>query len=64
MRPQKSAVLSVPAVQTNLFRAPSQSSPTWDRMPDLVKTRVVEALAQVLLRASGAAGEPEEAVDD
>ena len=64
MRPKNGAVLSVATVQTNLFRAPSQSSPTWDRMPDVVKMRVVEALAQVLLCASGAAGDPEEALDD
>jgi len=33
-------------------------------MPDAVKTRVVEALAQMLLRASGVVAEPEEAGDD
>jgi hypothetical protein len=33
-------------------------------MPDAAKARVVEALAQMLLRASGVAAEPEEAVDD
>lgn len=64
MRPKKIAVLPVRAVQTNLFRPPIRSSPRWDRMPDAVKARVVEALAQVLLRASGSASDTEEAGDD
>lgn len=64
MPTKKTSVLPVRAVQTNLFHPPSRSSPRWDRMPDVVKARVVEALAQVLLRASGAASEHEEAVDD
>jgi hypothetical protein len=64
MPTKKPAVPSVRAVQTTLFRPPSRWAPSWDRMPDAVKTRVVEALAQVLLRASGAGAEPEEAGDD
>lgn len=64
MLPKKIAVLPVRAVQTNLFRPPSRTSPSWDHLPDVVKARVVEALAQVLLRAGGGASEHEEAGDD
>ena len=64
MPTKKIAMPSVRAVQTTLFRPPSRGAPSWDRMPDAVKTRVVEALAQLLLRASGVAAESGEAVDD
>lgn len=64
MPTRKIAMPSVRAVQTPLFRPPSRGAPSWDRMPEVVKTRVVEALAQLLLRASGVGAEPEEAVDD
>jgi hypothetical protein len=64
MPTKKLARPSVQAVQTTLFRPPSRGTPSWDRLPDAVKARVVEALAQLLLRASGVAVEPEEAVDD
>ena len=64
MPTKKMSVLPVRAVQTNLFRPASRSSPSWERLPDAVKARVVEALAQVLLRASGAVSEHEEAGDD
>jgi hypothetical protein len=60
---KKIAVQLVRAVQTNLFRPPSRSSPSWNHMPEAVKARVVEALAQMLLRASGAT-EGKEALDD
>jgi hypothetical protein len=60
----KTATPSVRAVQTSLFRPPSRSSPSWDRLPAAVQARVVEALAQVLLRASGGAAAPEEAGDE
>jgi hypothetical protein len=58
------AVPSVRAVQTTLFRPRSHSAPSWDRMPDAAKARVVEALAQLLLRASGLVAEPEEGGGD
>ena len=64
MPTKKISVLPVRAVQTALFRPPSPRSLSWQRMPDAVKARVVEALAEVLLRASGAASKSEEAVDD
>lgn len=64
MPTRKPAVLSFRAVQTTLFRPLSQSPPSWDRMPEAVKTRVVEALAQMLLRASGLVAELEEGGGD
>ena len=64
MPTKKIALPSVRAVQTTLFNPPSQGAPSWDRMPDAVKPRVVEALAQLLLRARGVAAEPGEAGDD
>jgi len=56
--------LSFRAVQTTLFRPLSRSAPSWDRMPEAVKTPVVEALAQLLLRVSGLVAEPEEGGGD
>jgi hypothetical protein len=64
MPTKKIALPSVRAVQTMLFNPPSRWAPSWERMPDAVKTRVIEALAQLLLRARGVAAEPGEAVDD
>jgi len=62
--PQKKIVVQpVRAVQTNLFRPLNQSSPNWNHMPEAVKGRLVEALAQVLLRASGTL-ESKEALDE
>jgi hypothetical protein len=53
------------AVQRTLsFPSPNRPSPTWDRVPDVVKPRVVEALADVLLQASGAPAAHAEAGDD
>jgi hypothetical protein len=60
----KIAVQPIQAVQTSLFRPPSRSLPSWNQMPEAVKARVVEALAQVLLLASGAISEGKEAVND
>ena len=53
------------AVQRTLsFQSPNRSSPSWDRVPDVVKPRVVEALAHVLLEASGARVAHDEAGND
>jgi hypothetical protein len=65
MQPKSNVVRPARAVQTSLFHQPNQPSPTWDRVPAVAKDRVVDALAQVLLRASGSViGEHEEAGDD
>jgi hypothetical protein len=40
--------------RTLSFPSPTRPSPSWDDLPEVVKTRVVEALAHVLLEASGA----------
>ncbi len=64
MPTKKISVLLVPAVQSELFPPPSRWSMSWQRIPDALKGPVVEAIAQLLLRASGAAPEREEAVDD
>jgi hypothetical protein len=61
---KKPSMLLPPAVQTELFRPTSRCSTSWPRIPDAVKPRVVEVLAQLLLHASGAAPENEETVDD
>lgn len=53
------------AMQSSLsFPSPSHPSPTWDRVPDVVKTRVVDALAHVLLEASRVPAAHEEGGDD
>lgn len=50
------------AIQSRLsFQSPSRPSLTWDRVPDVVKTRVV---AHVLLEASRVAAAHEEGGDD
>lgn len=64
MPTKKLSVLRVPAVQSELFRPPSRWSMSWQGVPDALKARVVEAIAQLLLRASGAAPAREEAIDD
>lgn len=58
-------VSPVQAVQrTLMFQLPNRPSPSWDSVPDVVKSRVVDALAHVLLEASGARVAPDEAGDD
>ena len=55
----------VQAVQRTLaFQLPNQPSPSWDSVADVVKPRVVDALAHVLLEASGARIADDEADDD
>lgn len=64
--PQKPTRVRPPrAVQGLLsFPSPNRQSPTWEGVPDIVKTRVIEALAHVLLEASGVRTVREEAGDD
>ena len=57
----KTAPPSVRAVQVSLFPPLSRGAPSWERLPDAVKARVVEAVAQLLLRDSGVAAELGEA---
>ena len=61
MPPKK---IVVPAVQSELFHAPSRESMSWPAMSAALHARVVEALAQLLLRARGAAPAREEGADD
>ena len=64
MPTKKIEVQPVRPVQTNLFPPPSRSLPSWDQMPEAVKVRVVEALAEVLLRAGAGASEGKEALNE
>jgi len=52
------------AVQSELFHPPSRESMSWSGLSDVLRARVVEALAQLLLRARGAAPAREEGADD
>jgi hypothetical protein len=52
--------IAAQAVQTKLFTPPIPSVPIWDQMSEAFKGRVIEALAQVLLRAHAGGGEGEE----
>jgi len=55
----------VSAVQSELFHPPSRESMSWSGLSDVLRARVVEALAQLLLRARGAAAPArEEGADD